>query len=93
MTFSDLISRYELGRSEGVVLRYLTDAYRALRQVVPEEHRTPEVEEVVDWLGGLVRAVDSSLLDEWEALGRVQAGHADEAAGILAADGHSTLGI
>jgi len=87
MTFSDLISRYELGRSEGVVLRYLTDAYRALRQVVPEEHRTPEVEEVVDWLGGLVRAVDSSLLDEWEALGRAQAGHADEAAGILAADG------
>ena len=86
MTFSDLISRYELGRSEGVVLRYLTDAYRALRQVVPEEHRTPEVEEVVDWLGGLVRAVDSSLLDEWEALGRAQAGHADEAAGILAAD-------
>ena len=86
MTFSDLISRYELGRSEGVVLRYLTDAYRALRQVVPEEHRTPEVEEVVDWLGGLVRAVDSSLLDEWEALGRAQAGRADEAAGILAAD-------
>ena len=87
MTFSDLISRYELGRSEGVVLRYLTDAYRALRQVVPEEHRTPEVEEIVEWLGGLVRAVDSSLLDEWEALGRAQAGHADEAAGILAADG------
>ena len=85
MTFSDLISRYELSRSEGVVLRYLTDAYRALRQVVPEEHRTPEVEEVVDWLGGLVRAVDSSLLDEWEALGRAQAGHADEAAGLLAA--------
>ena len=87
MTFSDLVSRYELGRSEGVVLRYLTDAYRALRQVVPEEHRTPEVEEIVEWLGGLVRAVDSSLLDEWEALGRAQAGHADEAAGILAADG------
>ena len=85
MTFSDLISRYELGRSEGVVLRYLTDAYRALRQVVPEEHRTPEVEEIVEWLGGLVRAVDSSLLDEWEALGRAQAGHADEAAGLLAA--------
>ena len=49
MTFSDLISRYELGRSEGVVLRYLTDAYRALRQVVPDEHRTPEVDELIDW--------------------------------------------
>ena len=83
MTFSDLISRYELGRSEGVVLRYLTDAYRALRQVVPEEHRTPEVVELIDWLGALVRAVDSSLLDEWEALGQAQAG---EAAGLLESD-------
>ncbi|OLO46706.1 DEAD/DEAH box helicase [Actinomyces oris] len=86
MTFSDLISRYELGRSEGVVLRYLTDAYRALRQVVPEEHRTPEVVELIDWLGALVRAVDSSLLDEWEALGQTQAGKAGEMSGLLEAD-------
>ena len=86
MTFSDLISRYELGRSEGVVLRYLTDAYRALRQVVPEEHRTPEVAELIDWLGALVRAVDSSLLDEWEALGQAQAGKAGEMSGLLEAD-------
>lgn len=86
MTFSDLISRYELGRSEGVVLRYLTDAYRALRQVVPEEHRTPEVVELIDWLGALVRAVDSSLLDEWEALGQAQAGKAGEASGLLEGD-------
>ena len=86
MTFSDLISRYELGRSEGVVLRYLTDAYRALRQVVPEEHRTPEVVELIDWLGALVRAVDSSLLDEWEALGQAQAGKAGETAGLLEGD-------
>ena len=86
MTFSDLISRYELGRSEGVVLRYLTDAYRALRQVVPEEHRTPEVVELIDWLGALVRAVDSSLLDEWEALGQAQAGKAVEASGLLEGD-------
>ena len=86
MTFSDLISRYDLGRSEGVVLRYLTDAYRALRQVVPEEHRTPEVTELIDWLGALVRAVDSSLLDEWEALGQAQAGKAGEMAGLLEGD-------
>ena len=86
MTFSDLISRYELGRSEGVVLRYLTDAYRALRQVVPDEHRTPEVDELIDWLGALVRAVDSSLLDEWEALGAAQSGRAAEVAGLLEDD-------
>ena len=86
MTFSDLISRYELGRSEGVVLRYLTDAYRALRQVVPDEHRTPEVDELTDWLGALVRAVDSSLLDEWEALGAAQSGRVEEVAGLLEGD-------
>lgn len=86
MTFSDLVSRYELGRSEGVILRYLTDAYRALRQVVSEEHRTEEVAALIDWLGNLVRAVDSSLLDEWEALGAAQAGRAALAAGILDGD-------
>ncbi len=68
MTFGELVSRYQLERTEGVVLRYLADAYRALRQVVPEEHRTEEVHEIVEWLGELVRGTDSSLLDEWERL-------------------------
>ena len=50
------------------MLRYLTDAYRTLRQTVPERHRTPELEDLVEWLGETVRQTDSSLLDEWEAL-------------------------
>ncbi|MFC7405441.1 DEAD/DEAH box helicase [Georgenia alba] len=68
MTFSELVSRYQLARSEGVLLRYLTDTYRALRQLVPAAARTEEVAAIVTWLGELVRSVDSSLLDEWEAL-------------------------
>ena len=68
MGFTDLVARYQLARSEGLVLRYLTDAYRTLRQTVPERHRPPEVEELVEWLGETVRQTDSSLLDEWEAL-------------------------
>ena len=68
MTFSDLVSTYGLGRSEGAVLRYLTDAYRALRQTVPADLRTEEFDDLVEWLGELVRQVDSSLLDEWELL-------------------------
>ncbi|MFL0580541.1 DEAD/DEAH box helicase [Dietzia sp. 179-F 9C3 NHS] len=68
MTFSDLVSAYGLGRSEGAVLRYLTDAYRALRQTVPADLRTEEFDDLVEWLGELVRQVDSSLLDEWEVL-------------------------
>jgi len=50
------------------VLRYLTDAYQALRQVVPAERHTGELTEVIEWLGAAVRGVDSSLLAEWEAL-------------------------
>ncbi len=68
MSFTDVVSRYQLARSEGLVLRYLTDAYRALRQTVPEQHRTPELEDLVEWLGETIRQTDSSLLDEWEAL-------------------------
>lgn len=68
MSFGDLISAYGLERTEGIVLRYLAEAYRALRQTVPEEHRTVDVVAITEWLGQLVRSTDSSLLDEWEHL-------------------------
>ncbi|WP_145274407.1 DEAD/DEAH box helicase [Prescottella equi] len=68
MTFAELVSHYGLARSEGLVLRYLADAYRALRQTVPAEARTEELEDLTEWLGELIRQVDSSLLDEWEQL-------------------------
>lgn len=68
LTFPELISVYGLARSEGLVLRYLADAYRALRRTVPEQARTDELDDITEWLGELVRQVDSSLLDEWEQL-------------------------
>lgn len=68
MTFTDLVSRYGLGRSEGLVLRYLSDAYRTLRRTVPAAHASEELDDLVEWLGATVRHTDSSLLDEWEAL-------------------------
>jgi hypothetical protein len=68
MGFTDFVGRYQLARSEGLVLRYLTDAYRTIRQTVPEAHRTPELDDIVEWLGETIRQTDSSLLDEWEAL-------------------------
>ena len=68
MTFTELISRYDVGRSEGVILRYLSDAYRMMRQVIPEEIMTAELESMISWLADLIRSVDSSLLDEWEAM-------------------------
>jgi hypothetical protein len=68
MTFADYIGYYKLARSEGLVLRYLSDAYRAVRQTVPDEAKTEELLDLIEWLGELVRQVDSSLLDEWEQL-------------------------
>jgi hypothetical protein len=68
MSFAEFVSFYQLARSEGLVLRYLSDAYRAIRQTVPLEARTSELLDVIEWLGELVRQVDSSLVDEWEQL-------------------------
>ena len=68
MTFAEYVASYGLARAEGIVLRYLADAYKALRQTVPEEARTEELTDLIEWLGELVRQVDSSLIDEWERL-------------------------
>jgi Domain of unknown function (DUF3516)/Helicase conserved C-terminal domain len=68
MTFTEYIGFYALSRCEGVVLRYLAQAYRALRQTVPEEARTDELTDLIEWLGELVRQTDSSLIDEWSKL-------------------------
>jgi hypothetical protein len=67
-TFREFVNTYGLTRSEGAVLRYLSDAFKALRSGVPAPARTDEVTDLVEWLGELVRQVDSSLLDEWEQL-------------------------
>ncbi|WEK13334.1 MAG: DUF3516 domain-containing protein [Candidatus Microbacterium phytovorans] len=68
MSFGEYVSFYQLGRSEGLVLRYLSDAFRAIRQTVPAEARTDELLDIIEWLGELVRQVDSSLVDEWNSL-------------------------
>ncbi|HZE66407.1 MAG TPA: DUF3516 domain-containing protein [Sporichthyaceae bacterium] len=67
-TFGEFVSGYGLGRAEGLLLRYLTDAYRALRQTVPEAEKTEDLDDLIAWLGELIRQTDSSLLDEWESL-------------------------
>ncbi|MFN8098317.1 MAG: DUF3516 domain-containing protein [Dermatophilaceae bacterium] len=68
MTFGEYVGRYQLARAEGILLRYLSDAYRALRQTVPLGDRTDELDDLIEWLGEVVRQTDSSLVDEWEAL-------------------------
>ena len=68
MTFGEFIQYYGLARSEGIVLRYLSDAYKALRQTVPPDKVNEDLTDLIEWLGEVVRQTDSSLLDEWEEL-------------------------
>ncbi|WP_341935830.1 DUF3516 domain-containing protein [Microbacterium sp. LWO14-1.2] len=68
MSFGEYVAHYKIARSEGVVLRYLSDAYRAASQTIPEELKDEDLRDLIEWLGELVRQVDSSLLDEWEEL-------------------------
>lgn len=68
MSFGEYIAFYQLARSEGLVLRYLSDAFRAIRQTVPSEAKDEELLDIIEWLGELVRQVDSSLVDEWNEL-------------------------
>ena len=68
MGFAEYVAHYKVARSEGLLLRYLTDAYKGLVQNVPEDVKTDELLDLTEWLGELVRQVDSSLLDEWERL-------------------------
>ena len=68
MAFGDYIKSYDLHRSEGLLLRYLTEVYKVLVQTVPELLKTEPVDEMIVYFGELVRGVDSSLLAEWERL-------------------------
>jgi len=68
ISFNDYVREYELHRSEGLLLRYLSEAYKTLTQTVPERFRDEALEDVIAFLRSTVRGVDSSLLDEWERL-------------------------
>ena len=67
--FKSYIAQYKIARCEGILLRYLTEAYRSLDRTVPVERRTEELDDIVSWLGLVVRSVDSSLVDEWASAG------------------------
>ncbi len=80
--FTGYISRYNIARSEGTLLRYLSDAYRALSRTVPPEKRNEQLNDIISWLRVVVRSIDSSLVDEWENAG---AGSDAESAALNAA--------
>jgi superfamily II RNA helicase len=66
--FSDYVKSYGLERSEGVLLRYLSQLYKTLDQTVPEGAKTDELWDVLGYFRSLVGETDASLLEEWERL-------------------------
>lgn len=68
MDFPSFVRHYGIKRSEGLLLRYLSDVYKTILRSVPDDARSDEVVELTDWLGAVIRATDSSLVDEWTAL-------------------------
>ncbi len=67
-SFSDYVKDYGLERSEGLLLRHLSQVWKVLSQTVPESAKTDEVVEMEDYFRELIRGIDSSLLEEWERL-------------------------
>ncbi|KAB2962185.1 MAG: DUF3516 domain-containing protein [Thermoanaerobaculia bacterium] len=67
-SFDDYIRLYQLQRSEGVLLRYLSQLYRTLEQNVPDAAKTEPVWDVIALLRTMISLTDSSLLEEWEGL-------------------------
>ena len=67
--FKGYCATYNIARSEGLLLRYLSDAYRVLDRTIPLDKRNNQLDDIVSWLRLVVRTVDSSLVDEWENSG------------------------
>jgi len=67
-SFDDYVRLYQLQRSEGVLLRYLSQVYRTLQQNVPDGAKSETVEDVIAALRTTIELTDSSLLEEWESL-------------------------
>ena len=82
--FKGYIQKLGIMRYEGILLRYLSEAFRGLDRTVPEDKRTEQLKDIIAWLGLIVRSVDSSLVDEWENAGAVLDAAPPDAAGAEA---------
>jgi len=60
-------------RSEGLLLRSLSDFYKTFSQTIPEPAKTEALLEVEAHFRALIGRVDASLVEEWESLANPQA--------------------
>lgn len=69
--FKGYVQRCNIARAEGILLRYLSEAFRTLDRTLPLDARDQRLEDIIAWLGLVVRSVDSSLVDEWARAGQL----------------------
>jgi hypothetical protein len=67
-SFVDYTRDYGLARSEGVLLRYLSQVHNVLGKSVPVGARTEELFDVIAFFRTMLGGVDSSLVEAWETL-------------------------
>ncbi len=64
--FSSYVKYYGLQRSEGVLLRYITQLYKTLFQNVPETSKNEAIYDLESYFRTIIDTTDTSLLKEWE---------------------------
>ncbi|MCH9650152.1 MAG: DUF3516 domain-containing protein [Deltaproteobacteria bacterium] len=68
MSFADFIRRYGLQRSEGLLLRYLSQLYKTLDQTVPEKAKDEAIYDILGFFRAMLERIDNSLIEEWQSL-------------------------
>jgi superfamily II RNA helicase len=68
MTFDEYVREYDIQRSEGLLLRYISEVYKVLVQTVPATCKDDIMNEIIEYVGVIARQVDATLLDEWEKM-------------------------
>ncbi len=89
LSFGEYVRRYGLQRSEGILLRYLSQVYKTLDQNIPDHHKNEAVWDVIGWLRSVIERVDTSLIEEWEGLVHPEL----QLEGISRTDAHRLLAL
>jgi superfamily II RNA helicase len=83
LSFNEYVQEYGLERSEGLLLRSLSDFYKTLLQSVPEARKDERVLDIEAYFRAAIARVDSSLVSEWESLFGTPSADRDNAAPLM----------
>ena len=74
LDFPGYVKRYDLQRSEGLLLRHLSHSLKVLLETVPPARVTPALATRIDALRAVVVDTDASLVEAWERLDALERG-------------------